>query len=101
MNGNSISPIITVAAERHSAAGEAPSAVPSYNIANEVPIALVYNGVSHAVMLATPLDLEDFAVGFSLTEGIISSLDQVIDFKTVESPKGIEGAADHQPKADE
>jgi len=47
-------------------------------VAEESAIALSYGGSTEAVMMATPADLEDFAVGFSLSEGIIDSLDEVI-----------------------
>lgn len=42
-------------------------------VADEVPVALVFNGISHAVMMATPEHLEDFALGFGLTEGLLES----------------------------
>lgn len=41
-------------------------------LADEVPVALVFNGVSHAVMLVSPADLEDFALGFGLSEGLLA-----------------------------
>ena len=59
-------------------------------MAAEVPIALVYNGVSHAVMLATPQDIEDFALGFSLSEGILRSPSELHSVELERSAAGIE-----------
>lgn len=50
-------------------------------LANEVRIALVYNGIAHTVMLASPQDLEAFAIGFTLSERIVSHIN---DIKSVE-----------------
>jgi FdhD protein len=63
-------------------------------LAEEVPVALEYNGLSHAVMLATPGDLEDFAMGFSLTEGIITDLSEFYGCETEQVPDGIRVAID-------
>lgn len=67
-------------------------------LANEVPIALVFNGISHAVMMGTPLDLEDFAIGFALSEGIIDHASDCygIDVRPVDAaaaglPAGMNG----------
>jgi FdhD protein len=59
-------------------------------LADEVPVALVVNGISHAVMLASPSDLEDFALGFGLTEGLLRSADDLhgVDVNPVD--QGIE-----------
>jgi FdhD protein len=51
------------------------------DLAEEVALAIAYNGISQAVMLVTPTDLEDFVVGFSLGSGIIASPDEIYDIK--------------------
>ncbi len=58
-------------------------------VADEVPVALVYNGISHAVMLASPKDLEDFAVGFSLAERIVPDARDIYDIEVEEAAHGI------------
>lgn len=60
------------------------------NIAIEMPVALVYNGVSHVVTMATPCDLEDLALGFSLSEGILDSPANLLDCEIHEREQGIE-----------
>ncbi|MEI2266758.1 formate dehydrogenase accessory sulfurtransferase FdhD [Erwinia sp. CGal63] len=59
-------------------------------LADEVPVALVYNGISHVVMMATPKDLEAFALGFSLSEGIISSPGDIYGIEIQPSCGGLE-----------
>ena len=58
-------------------------------LAEETPVALVYNGLSHVVMMVTPADLDDFAYGFSLTEGIVESASEIAIVDRLETAHGI------------
>ena len=59
-------------------------------VAEEVPVAFVYNQRPHVVMMATPADLEDFAVGFTLTEEIVPDAGAIADCQVVRYSQGIE-----------
>ncbi|MBS7538537.1 formate dehydrogenase accessory sulfurtransferase FdhD [Ancylobacter lacus] len=59
-------------------------------IPEETPVAIVHNGSTYAVMMATPADLEDFGVGFSLTEGVIADPSEIEGLETLEFDDGIE-----------
>jgi formate dehydrogenase accessory protein FdhD len=61
-------------------------------VIEEVPVALLYNGLSFAVMMATPADLEDFALGFAICEGIVAGADE---FSLVDIAHGEHGIALH------
>ncbi|SUQ60501.1 formate dehydrogenase accessory protein [Raoultella terrigena] len=58
-------------------------------LAEEVPVALVYNGISHVVMMASPGDLQRFAVGFSLSEGIIENRAEIYGMDVVQECNGL------------
>ena len=70
---------------REGAITEGERAVPE-----EVPVAFSYGGSTHAVMMASPADLVDFAVGFSLTEGIISSRVEIRSIEVIEAGAGFD-----------
>ncbi len=81
-------PTRTTVRARHHAAGTVVDRLET--LVDEVPVALVYNGISHAVMLATPADLEDFALGFSLSEGILAEPGQLYDVEIADCADGLE-----------
>ncbi len=67
-------------------------------VIEEVPVALVYNGISQAVMLASPADLEDFALGFSLGEGILAHRRELYDLEVRNTCNGISIEMDIAPQ---
>lgn len=65
--------------EKGSAIGAANVFPRAYSTLQEVPVAICVNGVSHAVMLASPCDLEDFARGFAFSEGLVGDFAELLD----------------------
>src|ERR1700741_3105092 len=53
-------------------------------VAEEMPVALVYHDVPHVVMLAPPADLEDYAVGFTLSEGLVARADEIREVRVLQ-----------------
>ncbi|MDS1137178.1 formate dehydrogenase accessory sulfurtransferase FdhD [Nitratireductor indicus] len=66
------------------------TSVSARTVPEETPIALSYGGTTHAVMMGTPADLEDFALGFSLTEGIVSAAAEIEEITVQELGAGID-----------
>lgn len=71
-------------------------------LATEIPVALVFNGISHAVMMATPEALDDFALGFALSEGILDRAEDcrgisvhAADGSAAQLPPGVPGVEVH------
>lgn len=59
-------------------------------VPEEVPVAFSFNGTTHAVMMASPADLEDFAVGFATTEGIITSPQDIEKLAIMDHEQGVD-----------
>lgn len=81
------SPTTSISRLTHRAAGNATA---PRNVPEETPVALSYGGTAHAVMMATPADLEDFAYGFTLTEGIIAAPEEIESIDILEAGAGVD-----------
>jgi FdhD protein len=70
------------------AGGSRQTVATDWMLAEEVPVALLYNGRSRLVMMATPTDLEDFGIGISVTEQIVGRAAEIEDLAVCELPEG-------------
>jgi len=80
-------PLSQISRLAHRAGG---TAAANRTVPEETPIALSYGGTTHAVMMASPADFEDFALGFSLTEGIIATADEIEAIEVEDHGAGID-----------
>jgi FdhD protein len=71
----------------------------TWMVPEEVPVAMVYNGTSHAVMMATPADLQDFAIGFTLAEGLLPDASAIEEVEVIASGRGLMAALSVTPAA--
>ena len=64
-----------------------------YRLAEEFPVAMVFDGTTQAVMMASPADLEEFLLGFALTEGLIAAPAEIVRMEIIEAGDGVEARA--------
>lgn len=69
---------------------EQPTTDGAWRVPEEIPVAFVYNRRNYAVMLATPLNFDDFAIGFSLTERVVDAIDEISSVDIHQSELGVE-----------
>ena len=69
--------------------GDGGSEVMAWQVAEETPVAVLLNGENFAVMMLTPADIEDFAIGFALTEGIVRTVAEIESLRIGEAADGL------------